>query len=200
MELIFASILAFTSTNTDDIFLLMLFFANKRFKSSQIFFGQLLGIVVLVVISLTVSLIGLVVDQEYTGLLGFMPIYLGVRGVLQLFTVHKNENAESANEIGESKKQVANVFIVSGVTIANGGDNVGIYVPLFATLLWSEKMVMTGIFLIMTVLWCMLARYFTNHPLVAKAVEQYGHIITPFVLILLGIYILYVSHTLNLIL
>jgi cadmium resistance protein CadD (predicted permease) len=90
------------------------------------------------------------------------------------------------------------MLTVAGVTIANGGDNIGIYVPLFVTLTWSDKTTMVIIFLAMTVLWCMIAKYFVKHPYVASVVEKYGHIITPFVLVLLGIFILYENGTLGL--
>ena len=90
------------------------------------------------------------------------------------------------------------VFSVAGVTFSNGGDNIGIYTPLFATLSWMDKTVMISVFLIMTFLWCITARYFTKHPIVAAAIDKYGHLVTPVLLVLLGIYILYESNTIGL--
>jgi cadmium resistance protein CadD (predicted permease) len=194
MELVFTSILAFISTNIDDVFLLMLFFGNKRFKDREIIVGQLLGIGVLIAVSVAISFIGLVVDKAYIGLLGFLPIYFGVKGILQLRTKH----TDNGGTVIETANNRSNIFTVSGVTIANGGDNIGIYVPLFATLAWSQKLGMVAIFFIMTLVWCLVAKYFTRHPLVARAIDRYGHVLTPFVLIFLGIYILYESGTLEL--
>jgi cadmium resistance protein CadD (predicted permease) len=57
---------------------------------------------------------------------------------------------------------------------------------------------MAGIFLAMTFLWCLVAKYFAKHPYVAKTVEKYGHIITPLVLVLLGFYILFKNETVGL--
>lgn len=197
MELILASIVAFASTNIDDIFLLMLFFGNKHFNAREIFIGQLLGIAVLIAISLIVSLIGLVVDNTYIGLLGFLPIYLGLKGIVRLFA---NHHTSDEKEVGDPKNQTNHMFIVSGMTIANGGDNIGIYVPLFATLFWSQKVIMIGIFFLMTILWCLLAKYLTKHPVVANTIDRYGHTVTPLILVLLGVYILYESNTISLIL
>lgn len=193
MEIILTSILAFISTNIDDVFLLMLFFGNKHFKDREIVLGQLLGIATLIVISLVVSLIGLVVDKAYIGLLGLLPIYFGIRGILRL----RSKPVEDDETVIEPKNNQNNVLTVAGVTIANGGDNIGIYVPLFVALAWSQKVTMIIIFFIMTGVWCILAKYFTKHPLVAKTIDRYGHIVTPFVLILLGIYILFESMTLT---
>jgi cadmium resistance protein CadD (predicted permease) len=97
------------------------------------------------------------------------------------------------------KSNQNNVFTVAGTTIVNGGDNIWIYVPLFATLAWSQKLTMISIFFVMTGVWCFLAKYFTKHPMIAKAIDKYGHVVTPFVLILLGVYILYESGTVRLV-
>lgn len=187
MEILLTSILAFISTNIDDVFLLMLFFGNKRFKDQEIIVGQFLGILTLIVVSLVISFIGLIIDQSYIGLLGFIPIYFGIKAFIQLVT-QESRLEEPAIEPTGSR---SNILTIAGVTIANGGDNIGIYVPLFAAQIWSQKLTMISVFFIMTGVWCVLAKYFTRHPLVANTIDKFGHLILPFVLILLGIYILY---------
>jgi cadmium resistance protein CadD (predicted permease) len=192
MELLLTSIIAFASTNIDDIFLLMLFFGNRKFKPSQIVTGQLLGISTLIAISVCASLVGLIINPAYIGLLGLFPIYLGIRA---LWEMRKDDDGEEE----DVKSMKSGMFAVAGVTIANGGDNIGIYTPLFTTLTWMEKSLMIGIFLVMTLLWCALAKYLTTHPLLANTIGKYGKKVTPFVLILLGLYILYEAKTFHLI-
>ena len=192
MEILLTSITAFISTNIDDLFILTLFFGNKKIKTRDIIAGQFLGISALVMVSLAASLIGLVVDPAYVGLLGLVPIYLGLKGVWELI------RPEEEDRISGIETQGNKVLAVSGVTFANGGDNIGIYTPLFATLGWPDKMFMVTVFLVFTALWCMMAMYFTKHPKVAAVVDKYGHIVTPLVLILLGVYILYESNTIGL--
>ena len=196
MDLLVTSLLTFVSTNIDDIFILTLFYGNKRFKEREIVTGQLLGIGALIFISLLASMIGLLIPLPYIGLLGLFPIYLGVKA---LWSQNQNENDESDLDIDKAHKPQGNTLSVAGVTIANGGDNIAIYIPLFATLTWSHKLTMVMIFLVMTLVWCILARYLTRHPLVSKTVDKYGHSITPFVLILLGAYILYESGSIGLV-
>lgn len=186
------SLIAFASTNLDDLFLLTLFYGNTRFKHKEILTGQLLGISSLIIMSLAGSLIGLLVDQSYIGLLGLIPIYLGAKGIWQL--LRPRDHAEENDSLNTDRSR-SKVLTVAGVTIANGGDNIGIYVPLFATFAWPGKVTMITVFLIMTVVWCFAARLFVKHPYVARAVDKYGHIITPFVLVLLGLYILYENAT-----
>ncbi|SHH90526.1 cadmium resistance transporter (or sequestration) family protein [Chryseolinea serpens] len=196
MEVIATGILAFVSSNIDDIFLLMLFFGDRNFKPREIILGQFVGIAALIGISLVFSLIGLVIGKAYIGLLGLLPIYLGIKGVVRLFS---KEQPEDENQLTDRVGNRSNPWIVSGVTIANGGDNIGIYVPLFATLAWPQKITVVSIFFVMTAVWCLLARYLSRHPLMAKAIDKYGHVVTPFVLIALGIYILNESDVVSLI-
>ena len=195
METILTSILAFASTNIDDIFILTLFFADKRYKTNHVYFGQYLGIIVLIGLSVIGSLAGNFVDIKYIGLLGLFPIYLALKQFIHLL---KGQNEEEKLEQEERSTSRAGILSVATVTIANGGDNIGTYVPLFAALTTWDKSMMIFLFLIMTFMWLVIAKYLTTHPLMAKAISKYGHIITPAVLLLLGLFILKESGSFNL--
>lgn len=186
MEIVLTSIIAFASTNIDDIFILTLFFGDQRYKSSEIYFGQYLGIIVLIGVSVIGSLIGNLIDSKYIGLLGLFPMYLGIQ---QLRSLIKGERQEE--KLAQTGKRLrTGMLAVAAVTIANGGDNIGTYIPLFAMLTATEKSIMIAIFLIMVMIWLMVAKYLRSHPLLASAISRYGHIITPIVLCLLGLFIL----------
>jgi cadmium resistance transport/sequestration family protein len=193
MELLITAILAFASTNIDDLFILTLFFGDRQRRTSDIVIGQLLGITTLIFISLIGSLIGLLIDIRYVGLLGLVPCYLGIQGAIRLWKLHQKDNLSSR---GLTEKR--SILAVAGVTIANGGDNIGIYIPLFAALTWPAKITTVTVFLAMTLVWCASARYLANHPWLEKNIDRYGHWITPVVLFLLGIFILKESNTLGL--
>eukprot|EP01116_Phalansterium_solitarium_P014523 TRINITY_DN32230_c0_g1_i1.p1 TRINITY_DN32230_c0_g1~~TRINITY_DN32230_c0_g1_i1.p1 ORF type:complete len:321 (+),score=-19.61 TRINITY_DN32230_c0_g1_i1:161-1123(+) len=83
---------------------------------------------------------------------------------------------------------------VTGATLGNGGDNVGIYIPLFAQTAGWEIAVTVGIFLIMLFIWCFAAYLLVSRPFVLKFFEKYGRYIVPFILIGLGLYIIINSH------
>ena len=77
------------------------------------------------------------------------------------------------------------------MTFSNGGDNIGIYTPLFAKYSSAGEVIFISlIFMIMTGFWCVAAYYLVRHPLIASRIKKTGHIIFPCVLIGLGIYIL----------
>lgn len=82
MELIITAVLAFASTNIDDIFILMLFFASNRYQSKAVITGQFLGIGALIAISFTGSFAHLLIDRAYIGLLGLLPVFLGIKALI----------------------------------------------------------------------------------------------------------------------
>ena len=191
MDLLMTSIIAFASTNIDDIFILTLLFGDKRYRIPDIYFGHYLGFILLIIISVAGSLIGNFIDSEYIGLLGLFPLYLGVKQIFQLIN---NRNKLIEYQI-PGKTGILNVAVI---TFANGGDNIGTYIPLLSPMAVNEKIVMIIIFLSMLLVWLLSAKYLTSHPVLTQVLSKYGHFITPFVLCLLGIYILYENGSYNL--
>jgi cadmium resistance protein CadD (predicted permease) len=192
MQTILTSLLAFIATNIDDIFILMLFFGSRKFKNSSVFIGQHIGMAVLVALSFAGAFIGNFIDQRYIGLLGLFPIYLAVR---QLYQLIYNGKDDDDTELPAT----SGVLAIAGVTIANGGDNVGVYIPLLATMTLSDQVQMIIVFAILTYVWCLLGKYLAAHPLIAKRLDRYGHIVMPIVLFLLGVFILFESRTFGLV-
>jgi len=195
LQNLITSVLAFASTNVDDIFILMLFFGGGRLRASSIIPGQYLGISALVVTSFAGSYLGGFFDPRYVGFLGLFPIYLAVKQFIRLMKAQPDE-AETGEE---SVVQTSGILAIASVTIANGGDNIGVYIPLLSTMTAPQKTQLIIVFAIMTWLWCLLAKYLASHPLIARQLSRYGHIIMPVVLLTLGIYILAESNSLSLI-
>jgi cadmium resistance protein CadD (predicted permease) len=171
----------------------MLFFSGGKYKASHIVMGQYLGIATLLVISLIGSFIGSFFDQRYVGLLGFFPMYLAIKQVVEL-----TKRQKAVDEKGELLKPGFGVLSIAGVTIANGGDNLGVYIPLLSPMTAWDKVLLTIVFAVMVYVWCAMAKYLAYHPLLAKSLEKYGHLIMPFVLFALGVFILYESRTFSL--
>ena len=121
------SLLAFVSTNVDDLFILTLFFGSKKISAPRIIAGQYLGIATLVVISLLTAYVGNFIDQRFIGVLGLFPIFLAAKQVLGLI---KPDEQQGEDDVALK----ASIFAVAGVTIANGADNIGVYVPLLTTM------------------------------------------------------------------
>lgn len=198
LETFFTAVFAFVATNIDDLFILMMLLTQSsgRFKKQHIFAGQFLGMIALILISLTGVIVGLFIPLPYIGLLGVFPIYLGLREFFE--TDDEDAPEKIPAPLTHSSVFSAATLSVSAITIANGGDNIGVYVPLFISQDIDELILMILIFLLMTWLWLLIARYMAEHPLIADNLKKYNHILFPIMLIILGFYIIYEcgTHTL----
>lgn len=190
--LIITGILAFVATNIDDLFVLMIFFANKDYKNNQIVIGQYLGVSFLILISLWGYFFKFIVPMSFIGLLGIFPIIIGIKSLIDL------KNRDEEDEMDENlKSKGSSIFTVAFVSFINGGDNIGVYMPLFATLGIYQSLIVVVAFLIMIGIWCLISQYLTNHRVIGDKIKKYGHLIFPFVLIALGIYIMLSNNILN---
>jgi cadmium resistance transport/sequestration family protein len=187
------------ATNLDDLVILMLFFAqtNAVFRPKHIMVGQYLGFGALILASLPGFFGGLMVPKPWIGLLGLLPIAIGLYQLIH--QEDENEVQTIANEFQSKIKLpilsalgllAPQSYQVAAVTIANGGDNIGIYVPLFAASSAAILGVILSVFLVMVGVWCYGAYQLARHPIVTRVLTQYGAAIVPFVLIGLGIFIL----------
>ncbi len=182
----------FISTNIDDIFLLAAFFADKKLKGRSVVFGQIAGISVLVAVSCLVAWLSLALPGGWISLLGLVPLYLGLSQLKSLWT--DADDAAEDDEIQLKEQQMekgmhSQVMAVAGVTIANGGDNLGVYIPMFANSLASIPL-FVAVFAVMTLIWCLLGYILVNNRVFGHLIRKYGHKILPVVLILLGLDIL----------
>jgi cadmium resistance protein CadD (predicted permease) len=188
LGLIAIGIAAFAATNIDDIFVLMIFFSSLTFPVRHIVLGQYIGIGLLISISAIGSLIALVVPTHIIGLMGIIPIAIGVKNLIEIRKKNNSDSRQIAQDI--KKRSYLSFLSVAAVTFSNGGDNIGVYVPLFSKYnTVSQITTFMTVFLAMTAVWCIAAYYFVNHPLVASRIRHIGSILLPFVLIGLGIYI-----------
>lgn len=189
-----AGIVVFATTNIDDILLLSAFFADRALHARSVVVGQFVGIGALTAASAAAALFALAIPEGWIGLLGLAPLALGVRRLLALPSSRTASDAEEAERLHAAEARVERVahsrwIAVALVTVANGGDNLGVYIPLFAhTPAWIP--VYAAVFAVMTGLWCAAGHRLVQHPILGTRIRQCGHVSLPFVLIGLGLYIL----------
>jgi cadmium resistance protein CadD (predicted permease) len=176
--IVLTGVAAFAATNVDDLFLLVAFFGDRSFRPRHVVAGQFAGIAVLCGASAAAALVALVIPRDWLSLLGLVPIALGARKLWD----RKQEKAQLPASSG--------VLGVAAVTVANGGDNIGMYAPLFANSA-AYSIALTGlVFAAMTALWCYAAYRLVAHPALGTEIRRYGSRAVPFVLIGLGVWIL----------
>ena len=188
---LWTSAVVFAATDIDDLVLLSAFFADTRLRRGAVVAGQFLGIGALFGASLVAAAASLAVPQHWPALLGLVPLGIGLWKLPDLWRRHADDDeAAEADRAGRRASAGAQTLAVAAVTIANGGDNLGVYIPLFARNL-SVWPVYLLVFAVMTAVWCWAGYSFVRHPAGAALMQRWGHAILPAVLIALGLWILW---------
>ncbi|CAF0846867.1 unnamed protein product [Adineta steineri] len=234
-EFIGTALISFVATNADDLVVLMNFFTeaampNSSIKVRHVFIGQYLGFFILLGISLIGYFISYAIPVEMLGFLGFFPIILGLKGIIEIIielckktndelptnkvftieletnrcqndTYEQNINIDSSSTI-QLKQRIVKYFSscfnfqtlkIASITLANSGDNIAIYTPLFAQASKWQISIYISIFLVMLFVWLIFSYYFINFRPVLTIAQKYAHYIVPVVFISIGIYILITS-------
>jgi cadmium resistance protein CadD (predicted permease) len=188
-DLVAKAVVLYMSTDIDDFLVLLVFLADRRFRIYQVVAGQFIGIAVLYGLSVAGSLVSLVVPPAFVGLLGIVPIAIGLKKVFDLRTGSWLNDEESADyrpiPVGR-----ANMVAVFAVTVANGGDNISIYIPLFAMQSGPAIAIIGAVFAAMTAIWLGFAFWLTQHHTIGAPIRRYARLLVPFSLIALGVLIL----------
>ncbi len=195
------------ATTFDDNIYLTGFFAkvNRNFRPLHVIAGEILGFSLLILISLTGLILGRLLPTELLGWMGVMPILIGVRNLAGLLRIGYGD--EQDRQTSQQRYQglpgftprdpsLLTVFrdrrtyAVSLVTIANGSNNLSIYIPLFASLRSPQLAIVVPVLYGFVGLWLLLSFHLTRTPGLALLLNRYAPIVFPFVLIWLGFRIL----------
>ncbi len=178
----------FVATNIDDIIVLSLFFARGAGRpgtTAKILAGQYLGFVGILAAALLVTLgAGWALPEEAIPYFGLIPLALGLWAAWQAYRGEGDDD-----DAAVSGKSVA-VATVAGVTFANGGDNIGVYVPVFLNISTPAVITFCIVFLVLVAVLVAMAKFVATRRPIAEVLERWEHILFPIVLIGLGVAIL----------
>jgi cadmium resistance protein CadD (predicted permease) len=180
---------AFAVTNVDDLIVLTALFATSGRGGPghrNIALGQYAGIAVLLLASIAAAAVLLAVPDRWIGLLGLVPIGLGIRGLVE------------ARERGQDEARVAapvrGVVGVAFVTVANGADNLSIYIPVLRHDLSAGTIAAyITVFAVMVGVWLLTARLVAGHRHVQHLLDSTGHWLVPVVFIVIGLLVITTS-------
>ena len=183
------SIILYSGTAVDLLIILMLFFAKRKSRKDiiNIYLGQFLGSVSLILLSLLFAFVlNYIPSKEILGLLGLIPIFLGLKVLLL-----GDSDGEAIAKEGLRKDNKNLIFLVAMITFAScGADNIGVFVPYFTTLNLANLIVTLLTFLVMIYLLVFSAQKLAQVPSVGETLEKYSRWFIAVVYLGLGIYIL----------
>lgn len=183
------SIILYSGTAVDLLIILMLFFAKRKSRKViiNIYLGQFLGSVSLIFLSLLFAFVlNYIPSKEILGLLGLIPIFLGLKVLLL-----GDSDGEAIAKDGLRKDNKNLIFLVAMITFAScGADNIGVFVPYFTTLNLANLIVTLLTFLVMIYLLVFSAQKLAQVPSVGETLEKYSRWFIAVVYLGLGMYIL----------
>ena len=186
---VITSIILYSGTAVDLLIILMLFFAKRKSRKDiiNIYLGQFLGSGSLILLSLLFAFVlNYIPSKEILGLLGLIPIFLGLKILLL-----GDSDGEAIAKEGLRKDNKNLIFLVAMITFAScGADNIGVFVPYFTTLNLGNLIVTLLTFLVMIYLLVFSAQKLAQVPSVGETLEKYSRWFIAIVYLGLGIYIL----------
>jgi cadmium resistance protein CadD (predicted permease) len=180
----------FAVTNIDDLVVLSLFFAQgagQRDSAARVVAGQYLGFIAILAIAIAAGLGASFLPEAVIPYFGLIPLALGLRAA---WNVWRDRQRDDGGTVTLAKPGGPRVAEIASVTFANGGDNIGVYVPVFAAVGASGTIVYATVFLVLVGVWCVAGWFVATRPVIAKALSRWGHILLPLVLITIGLLIL----------
>lgn len=193
----------FVGTDVDDLVVLTVLFlsarATGRPRPGQIWLGQYAGIGALVAISAVAALGLVVVPDRWVGLIGLVPLGMGLWGLASAIRSRGSGGGSEADglEAGGLKpdgpkapRLVTSALSVAALTIANGADNIAVYTPVFRTLGLATSLVTVAVFAVLVAGWCALASWLGSHRRIVAVVDRWGHWLVPGLFVLIGLAIL----------
>ena len=200
IQTIVTAAILYIATALDLLVILLMFFARAKTRKEyrDIYIGQYIGSVALIVVSLFFAFVLNYVPEKWIlGLLGLIPIYLGIKVAIYGDSEGEERAKKELNEKGLSKL----VGTVAIVTIAScGADNIGLFVPYFVTLSVTNLLITLFVFLILIFFLVFTAQKLANIPGVGEIVEKFGRWIMAVIYIALGLFIIIENDTIGTIL
>ena len=193
---VITSIILYSGTAIDLLIILMLFFAKRKSRKDiiNIYLGQFLGSGSLILLSLLFAFVlNYIPSKEILGLLGLIPIFLGLKVLLL-----GDSDGEAIAKEGLRKDNKNLIFLVAMITFAScGADNIGVFVPYFTTLNLANLIVALLTFLVMIYLLVFSAQKLAQVSSVGEILEKYSRWFIAVVYLGLGIYILIENNSFN---
>jgi cadmium resistance protein CadD (predicted permease) len=181
---------AFLSTNLDNATVTVaMVAAAPAERSHRIAVGQVIGFVVLVVVATAAAILLFEFSPATVGLLGLVPLALGLRGFVLL---RRGQDRTTAEQRAVGSGVIAALLL----TIAAGGDNLAVYIPLFRVGGGSNIVAIAVVFGIGEILLTVFVLYAGNHPQMRRVSARLGAIALPILMCAVGVLVMLRAGTL----
>ncbi|MFM0122659.1 cadmium resistance transporter [Paraburkholderia sp. RL18-101-BIB-B] len=220
------AIAGYTATNVDNLFVLLAFLAEAGDERRRVIAGQYAGSLILIAGSALLAALLKHLPAGYVGLLGILPIGVGLGKAWERFgpgspqqeeaarietappassgpagsgypASAENQASSPASTIPSHANRASSWWTVACVAVANGSDNLAVYVPLYASHSHNAGAFISLIFIVMIGFWCAGAVWLVEHPLLGAPIRRYGTALLPLILVIIGVSVIVQNDTLR---
>ncbi len=186
------AVVAFVGTNVDNCIVTTTMVAGAPVAHAhRIAAGQVLGFIVLVAGAAAAAVLLFEVPTAALGLLGLVPLALGAHGLLELWRSKRaHASAVPRTELVRARAVGRSLVAAALVTVAAGGDNVAVYIPLFRGGGATGVGVLLGVFALGEVGVTALVLSAGRHARARALMTRLGATAVPAVLCCLGVLVL----------
>jgi cadmium resistance protein CadD (predicted permease) len=200
------AVAAFAGTNVDNCVVTAAMVAGAPLeRAHRIAMGQVAGFCVIVAVAAAASIVLFEFSAAVVGLLGLVPLAMGVRGLVGLGRdgsggTGAGAGAGSRAEVGPAparrggriaQRAVGRSMTAAAlVTIAAGGDNLAVYIPLFRVGGGANLGIVAVVFVLGEVAVSALVLWAGRHPRARATMGRLGAVAVPVLLCAIGIVVL----------
>jgi len=172
---------AFVATNMDNLLMVTGLLAASSVRG-RVVLGYLLSAGVVIALALIIGRLGDFVDARYVGLLGLLPVALGLRGLIRLI--------RGSSEVSTRAEAVTGVWATVAVILPMSGDSLAVYAPLLADTRPAMDAVIIVTLSLSALAMVSLSSALVARPALRDAIGSAGAWIMPLLMICVGIYVL----------
>jgi cadmium resistance protein CadD (predicted permease) len=172
---------AFLSTSLDSMVFMVPALAVYRRPAIRLLGGYLVAMTVIIALSWALGTAGEAVLPVDPGILGVIPLGMGIVLLVRRAT-RRHEAVLESSSLGPGGLLV--------MTFSLSADNFGVFIPLFADTADVADRLVAATLLLSAVVWSGLALALSQRRVIRSAVRKWGEVLVPFLLIAVGAYIL----------
>ena len=179
------TVVAFVSTNLDNLFVLMGLVGGSKMQTRDVATAYAFSIAVVLGIGVAASYLADLGADAWLRYLGFVPLGMGLWRIRALAT-----GARSPGASPEQTRSGLSIPSVSITMLASSGDSLGVFSSLMAETSEVLVLVIFATALAMSALWAAAASFVVQHPALAPRLRMMDRYAVPILLVAIGLYIL----------
>ncbi len=195
---------AFVGTNIDNCLVTTAMVAGAPLdRARRIATGQIIGFTLLVAVAAAAAVVLFEISSAVVGLLGLVPLAIGLRGLVGLRRHHAAPSPKSAGGkrgMGRPADRAVGRSLTAAalVTIGAGGDNLAAYIPLFRVGGATNLTATAAVFVIGEVAVTALILVGGRHPGARTTMTRLGTVAVPILLCTIGVLVMVQAGTFSL--